>query len=238
MENKVDSQVKDSGIKVGEIVRLDGNKVIFRRQMPVNDVANDIATRIKGEPVRGWNEIVDKNGRLLDADTLEKRGCTIVVMDYDAVLSMNKTGNPFFNNGIRRAYTVRGLTNVIWNNVIRNEQERQGVTDVVFTSDDTKANGVKDLEGCRGVGETRAKNPTINYIPMDYLADTRYYDASGRVYTRDELSPWIKGQSQASKQKEADKHGLTIETDKEYRTMRIDNCKAIRVFGFEYVPTV
>ena len=49
-------------------------------------------------------------------------------------------------------------------------------------------------------------------------------------------SEYLNVASKESKEKQADKHGIELQFDPQYRTTRIDNCDFIRAFGFEYKP--
>ena len=246
MENKIDSQVKDSGIKVAGIQVAPAEKVIYRRELSPKAIADDISSRIMGKLI-GVPDLFDpKTNRFLSEDDLKARGAVFITVSFNKILKVankalkisgdlntkgrtTKNLTPF----IRKTVKYQVIANVNWQEYIRSRGN------VNFVADETKANGVKNHESCKGVGALNEKY-YVNGVAFRVLEATRYLDENGVEYPDQDFikSEYLKSQSDESKQKEADKHGIDVRFDPQYRTIRIDSCDSIRVFGFEYVPTI
>ena len=142
------------------------------------------------------------------------------------------------NLGIRQQYTVQGLSNIIWQNVINNARDKSenGVETGAKVAK-KRSSGIVNFNDCRGVGvKADGSRFYINYVCHQYLSASRYVDANDREYTHEELAPYLPPKDKGV-QVQADKHGIPASEYPKYRTMAVDNCKAIRAFGQEFVPT-
>jgi hypothetical protein len=239
MDNKIDSQVKDSGIKVAGIQTAPAEKVVYRREISPKAIADDISSRIMGKLI-GVPDLFDpKTCRFLSEDELRARGAVFMTVSFNKILKVpgdmvvkgrtTKNPTPF----VRKVSKYQVIANVNWQEYIRSRGNEN------FEENKERANGVKNHEGCKGVGALNEKY-YVNGVAFKVLESTRYLDENGVEYPDQDFikSEYLKNQSDESKQKEADKHGIDVRFDPQYRTTRIDSCDSIRVFGFEYVPTI
>lgn len=212
--------------------------VVIERKISSNGIADDIASRITAKLI-GFEDLFDpKTQRFLSESELKAKGAVFITVNLDKVLGdsdtvkkgrTTKNSTPF----IRKVSSYQVIGNINWQSYIN----KRGRGD--FIPDEKRANGVENYADCRAVGKTRAGNSTINGVAFKVLESTKYLDENGQEYRDQEFltSEYLKVQSKASKQREADKHGINIKFDPKYRTTRIDSCKSIKCFGFMYKPT-
>ncbi len=221
----------DSGVKVS----LPTERI--SRRISCETIGKDMTSRITGKLI-GFDDLYDpKTKTFKTEDELKRLGAVFITISLNKVLSKSdttvkgrttKNPTPF----IRKTSKYQVIGNVNWTSYIN----KRGSGD--FVSAEQRTNGVLNYENCKAIGITRANNFTINGVAFRVLEKTRYFDENGREYTDVEFltSEYLKKQSKASKQKEADKHGIDVRFDPQYRTTRIDSCDYIRAFGFEYKP--
>jgi hypothetical protein len=234
MDTKVDVTVRDSGVVVGSVVKIDKKKVIFRREFPAVEIGNEIASRIMGKVI-GYAEIYDpKTRQFLSEDELTAKGAVIATVSYRAAVEnmnkksrIDKSANPFLGRVVKTS-RFQILVNVEWESYINRRGHGQ------FTALDHRTNGVVNLEGCRAVGMTKAGNPTLNGVAFKVLTAPQYF-VDGVEVDKSVLAPYLPDTT-AAKETQADKHGIEVEFDPQYRTVRIDNTEYIRCFNIEYVP--
>ncbi len=237
MENKTKTAVKDSGLKVSLPVKTE-KAVFIERRVSSKTIADEIASRITGK-LLGFDDIFDpKTQQFLTESELTAKGAVFITISMnktlgksDLTVKSRKTGNP--TPYIRKTTKYQVIGNINWTSYINKRGSG------AFVSDEQRANGVENYENCKAIGITRAENYTINGVAFRPLEKTKYYDESGVEYPDTETLEYeyLKKATKASKQKEADKHGIDIRFDPKYRTTRIDSCGSVRAFGFEYKPT-
>ncbi len=222
----------DSGVKVV----LPTERI--PRRISCETIGKDMTSRITGKLI-GFDDLYDpKTKTFKTEDELKKLGAVFITISLNKVLSKSdttvkgrttKNPTPF----IRKTSKYQVIGNVNWTSYIN----KRGSGD--FVSAEQRTNGIENFENCKAIGITRAENFTINGVAFRVLEKTKYYDENGREYTDVEFltSEYLKKQSQASKQKEADKHGIDVRFDPKYRTTRIDSCDIVGCFGFDYMPT-
>ncbi len=236
-ENTKQTTVKDSDVKVSLPIKTE-KAVFIERRVSSKTIADEVASRITGK-LLGFDDIFDpKTQQFLTESELTAKGAVFITISMnktlgksDLTVKSRKTGNP--TPFIRKTTKYQVLGNINWTSYIN----KRGSGD--FVSSEQRSNGVENYENCKAIGKTRAENYTINGVAFQHLESTKYFDENGVEYPDTETLEYeyLKKQSKASKQKEADKHGIDIKFDPKYRTTRIDSCDNIRVFGFEYKPT-
>jgi hypothetical protein len=183
MENKIDSQVKDSGIKVAGIQTAPAEKVIYRREMSPKAIADDITSRITGKLV-GFPDLFDpKTNRFLSEDELTAKGARFVTVSFDKILvagsnkdmvvkgRTTKNPTPF----VRKVGKWQLLINIDWQSYI-NYRSSHGL----FVADKERSNGVGNHENCKAIGiKTNKDGKTYYYVcgvVFRSLESTRYLD--------------------------------------------------------------
>jgi len=228
----------DSGLKVS--LPVVEKPVLVERKMASQGIANDMTSRITAKLI-GFGDLYDpKTQQFLSESELKAKGAVFVTIDYNKVLIVGKdmvkkgrtTKNP--TPFVRKTSKFQVIANIDWQSYINRRSEHGE-----FEANENRANGVVNYAECRAIGITRAENYTINGVAFRVLEGTKYFDENGREYDDVEFlrSEYLNGASKESKQKEADKHGIELKFDPQYRTTRIDSCDSIRAFGFEYKPT-
>jgi len=229
----------DSNVKVGDIQTLPQKTVVIERRLSPQGIADNMVSRISGKLI-GFSDLYDpKTRQFLSEDELVKKGAVFVTIAYkktlvigkDTVKKSRKTKEPIPYTSIIKTSRYQVIANVNWESYINKRGHGN------FTSDEQRQNGVTNYENCKAIGETRAGNHTINGVAFRSLEKTRYF-ADGIELDKESFeSEYGKTASKASKQKQADKHGIDVRFDPQYRTTRIDSCEHIRAFGFKYIPT-
>lgn len=215
------------------------------RKIKAETIGGEMASRIMGTILLDVDDLYcPKTQQFLTEEDLRAKGAVITTVKYNKILCFatkdtvkkgRTTGNevPF----IRKEYSMQMLLNVNWGSYIN----RRNDGDTTFVPSDKRSNGVTNFENCKAVGKTKAENFTLNGVCFKVLTDVCYYDENGNKYSDEKMafltSEYLKVQSKASKQKEADKHGIDVKFDPKYRTVRIDNCETVRCFGFEFRAT-
>jgi hypothetical protein len=225
----------DSGIKTTIIEK----PVFIERRVKCQTIADELASRITGKLI-GFDDLFDaKTNRFLTESELQAKGAVFVSVSMnkpmvgksDIVKKSRKTGEPtpYISKTVK--YIILG--NLNWGSYIN----KRGHGD--FIPDEKRANGVTNYAECRAIGTTTAGNKTINGVVFHVVESTKYFDESGNEYPdKKQLeAEYLKTSSPESRQNEADKHGIDVRFDPQYRTTRIDSCDYIRCFGFEYRPT-
>ncbi len=241
MTEQTETKIVDSGVKVGAVVPVPTKtteKVWIRRRVSCETIANELTSRISGKLI-GFDDLYDPATKTFKTeDELKAVGAVFMTISLNKVLGKSDTTvkgrtekNP--TPYIRKTSKYQVIANVNWTSFINKRGHGN------FVSAEQRANGVENYENCKAIGITRAENFTINGVAFRVLEQTKYYDESGREYTDVEFltSEYLKKASKASKQAEADKHGIDVRFDPQYRTTRIDSCSLIRAFGFEFIPT-
>ena len=241
MTEQTETKIVDSGVKVGAVVPVPTKtteKVWIRRRVSCETIANELTSRISGKLI-GFDDLYDPATKTFKTeDELKAVGAVFMTISLNKVLGKSDTtvkGRTMKNPTpyIRKTSKYQVIGNVNWTSFINKRGHGN------FVSAEQRSNGVENYENCKAVGKTRAENFTINGVAFRVLESTKYYDESGREYADVEFltSEYLKKASKASKQAEADKHGIDVRFDPQYRTTRIDSCDSIRAFGFEFIPT-
>lgn len=216
--------------------------VAIPRRMVCEAIANDMKSRIMGK-LLGFADLFDpKTKTFLTEDELKAKGAVFIAVDYDKVLQFpgdgvkksRETGEP--TPFIRSTKKVLILANIYWESFINKRGHGK------FIAAENRANGIKNSDDCRAIGEKVVKGFKRFYVcgvAFRVIEKTKYFDADGNQYPDNKAleAEYLNKPSQKSKQKVADNHGIELKFDPQYRTFRIDNCSAVKAFGFEYMPT-
>jgi len=236
MLNTTTTKAVDSNVKVS----LPVTRVVIERNITSETIAREISSRIMGKLI-GFDDLFDvKTNSFLTESELKAKGAVFVTVSLDKVLVIGKdtvkksrSNKDIQTPFIRKTNTIQYIVNVNWESFIN----KRGNGD--FTANLERANGVTNVNNCKAVGETSKGFNTLNGVAFKVLKSTEYYNVQGDLFDDQTklVSDFLNTQSKASKQKEADKHGIAVEFDPKYRTTRIDSCNSIKVFGFDYKPT-
>jgi hypothetical protein len=239
MDTKQDTTVRDSGIKVGAVVPVPAVKeVIFERKISPKAIADDLTSRITGTLVNYPDLFDPATGQFKTEDQLKAVGACFITVSYNKVLGgsdtvkkgrTTKNPTPF----IRKTSRFQVIANINWQSYINRRSEHGR-----FIASPERANGVANYEDCKAIG-AKGDNYYICGVAFRVLEATRYFDIQGQEYPDAAFikSEYLTGASTESKQREADKHGIELPFDPQYRTTRIDSCDSIRAFGFDFIPT-
>jgi len=239
MENT--KTIKTNTTKIGAVVAKPtffNGKLKLLRRVSCETIANELTSRITGKLI-GFDDLFDPATKTFKTeDELKAVGATFITVslnkvlgDSDCVKKSRSSGEP--TPYIRKTSKYQVIGNVNWTSFINKRGHGN------FVSAEQRSNGVENYENCKAIGVTRANNFTINGVAFRVLESTKYFKADNTEYsdTKALEADYLKKQSKASKQKEADKHGIEVQFDPKYRTTRIDSCDSIRAFGFDYIPT-
>ena len=185
-----------------------------------------------------------------------KLGMTYAVIKYKTQLSdllakcKDENGqvieNPYYIKGgkgreagkskIWAICKVKAEFNGIWENKVANKVAKVGGEDKNFKPEDEKSNGVESYLSSRivWIHEKYVGYYYLNYIIVKYIGTPTYVDEKGNAVDYKTIEKFRSPSKEKSKQKEADKHGLTLATDVYYRTLLFSNIEYLRIFGIEY----
>jgi hypothetical protein len=240
--------------KTGQIRKAN---VVYR--LPHSVLANELVNRFKGVQPIILIEITDEHGKLIiGEDELKKRGATFAtaLVERDLSGSMRAThretgeDNPFkktkqgaqTHKAIEK-YTIQYLLNCIWQNVVDNKRDRVGGVDTAWQANEKRSNGIENYRDSRVVcHKIKDDKETFyfNYIVLRYLTDRIIVDEEGRELDKAYVEGFMsqsKEQKQASRENEAEKHGIAVGFDPQIRQMKLSNISEIRVFGYTFQPT-
>ena len=213
-------------------------ETITKKTKTTEEIANELTSIISGKFV-GIEDLYDHNTQqFLTESELKARGAVFIAVKMDKVLGdsdtikkgrTTKNPTPF----IRKVCKYQVIANIDWQSYINRRSEHKE-----FVQAEKRPNGIHNYEGCLAIGVTKAGNFVINGVVFNIIEDTKYFDENGVEYENVEFlkSEYFNKTSKASRQKEADKHGIAVEIDPQYRSTRIDSCEYIRAFGYEYRP--
>jgi len=224
----------DSQVKVGLPVKTD-KPVIIRRELKPDYIADDMVSRITAKLI-GWGDLFDpKTQQFLTEAELKAKGAVFITIAYRTAAKLlkkdriTKESCPF--DSVVKTSKYQVIANIDWQSYINRRSEHGN-----FVVQEKRSNGVENYAECKAIGVTRAGNYTINGVAFRVLETTKYFDSNGKEIDKKALVSFLPDKTK-SKQKQADKHGIAVEFDPQYRTTRIDSCEYIRAFGFEYIPT-
>lgn len=151
-----------------------------------------------------------------------------------------KLPNPFLENGVFEVGKIRIDVNAIWENCVNNKADRvapEGSVD--FEANKKRSNGIENYNDSRVIChkiKDEVETFYLNYIAADYIGETTYVNSDNESLDYADLAEYHSKKSFDSKKKEADKHGLTVETDVQIRQMKFENISALAIFGIDFVP--
>jgi hypothetical protein len=238
-EQKTDIRVSD--VAVGDVQTVETKKektAVVVRRVSSKTVADDMTSRIMGKLI-GFDDIYDPTTQtFLTEAELRAKGAIFVTVTMNQVMTPGKNGvtkksrttkipTPF----IRKTNRVQYIANVNWGSFIN----RRGHGD--FVPDEERANGTENYNGCKAIS-VKGENYYIAGVAFRTIESTKYVDRHGVELDKATIeAEYMPKRSQASKEREAQKHGIAVEFDPQFRTTRIDNCSSVRAFGFDYQPT-
>ena len=152
-----------------------------------------------------------------------------------------KLRNPFLENGVFEVGKIRIDLNAIWENAVNNKVGRENNGEKGdHEADKKRSNGILNyLDSrviCHKIKDT-IETFYLNYIVADYIGETVYVDGDNNPLDYADLAEYHQVRSMESRQKEATKHDLTVETDVQIRQMKFDNITTLSIFGVDYVPS-
>ena len=206
--------------------------------LPFLALANLLVNRFNG-----FTSIIEEQG--------DKLGMRFATISFKKPMKMRKfhrtakdengkkVKNPFLEKGVFEVGKIRIDLNAIWENAVNNKAERENGEKGDFVADKKRSNGIQNYLDSRVVCHLKKEDKEtfyLNYIVAEYLGETTYEDKDGNTLEYDKLAEYHQKPSMESRQKEADKHGLTVETDKQIRQMKFENITTLSIFGVDYVP--
>jgi hypothetical protein len=152
-----------------------------------------------------------------------------------------KLANPFIDN-VFEVGRIKLDLNAIWENMVKIKADKVGENgEVGFVPKKTRNNGILNYLDSRVVcHKVKEEIETfyLNYIVADYVGKTEYVNSDNETLDYADVAEYHQTKSRVSLQKEADKHGLTVETDVKIRQMKFENITELAIFGVHYVPQV
>ena len=175
--------------------------------------------------------------------TQNKVGAIFATIEYHKPIKMRKfhrTAKTADGKKVANPYSaifaVGKMTvqfNSIWENKVANQVERKDGVKTDWTPDKKRSNGIENyLDSrvvCHKIKET-VETFYLNYSPIEYLGKTVYVDENGTVVDYSEIAEYHQTKSKVSKENEAKKHGLTVETDVYIQQMKIENMTNVAIF--------
>ena len=150
-----------------------------------------------------------------------------------------KLANPFLNN-VFEVGCIKLDLNTIWENMVRIKADKVGENGSVgFVPNKTRNNGILNYLDSRVVcHKIKDENETfyLNYVVAEYVGETKYVNADNETLDYADVAEYHQTKSRVSLQKEATKHGLTVETDVQIRQMKFENISKLAIFGTNFVP--
>lgn len=227
-ENETKTKVVDSGLKVS----LPTKEVVIERKMTADSIADDMVSRITAKLV-GFGDLYDpKTQQFLSESELKAKGAVFVTIAYKTKAKLNKkdriTKEPCPYDNVVKTSKYQVIANVNWASYVNKRGHGS------FIPAEARANGVENYCDCKGIGKTKAGNSTINGVAFRVIEKAKYYNNGVEIDSKC-LVNYLPDDTK-SKQREADKHGIELRFDPQYRTTRIDSCEYVRAFGFRYIP--
>jgi hypothetical protein len=150
-----------------------------------------------------------------------------------------KLPNPFLNN-VFEVGCIAIKENTIWENVVNNMADRINETgNVGFVANKKRSNGILNFLDSRVVcHKVKEEIETfyLNYVVNHYVGETVYVNGDNETLDYADIAEYHQTKSRASLQKEATKHGLTVEEDVQIRQMKFENITTLSIFGTDFVP--
>ena len=150
-----------------------------------------------------------------------------------------KLANPFVGN-VFEIGRIKIDLNAIWENMVRIKADKVGDNgEIGFVPNKTRNNGILNFMDSRVVChkiKEEIETFYLNYIVADYVGKTTYVNSDNEPLDYADLAEYHQTKSRASLQKEADKHGLTVETDVQIRQMKFETISELAIFGVHFVP--
>ena len=205
--------------------------------LPITALANTLVNRFKGfismtEPQR--NAVGMRFATICFKKPMKMRKFHRTEKTADN----KKLPNPYINNAFEVGKISIDL-NAIWQNAVNNKANRENGEQGEFEANKTRNNGILNyLDSrvvCHKIKET-VETFYLNYIVADYIGETVYVNSDNETLDYADLAEYHSQKSQASKEKEAKKHDLTVETDVQIRQMKFENITKLSIFGTDYVP--
>lgn len=235
-------KVTVSDVQVGDVQTLEPTKTektaVIVRRVSSETIANEITSRVMGKLI-GFDDLYDpKTGRFLTESELVAKGAIFVTLTMNQIMVAGKNGvtkksrttkepTPF----IRKINKVQYISNVNWGSFIN----RRGHGN--FVPAEERANGTENYNGCKAVS-VKGDKYYVAGVVFRTIEATRYVDRNGLELDKATIeADYMPKKSQKSRQREADKHGIDVRFDPQFRTTRIDNLGSVRAFGFDYQPT-
>jgi hypothetical protein len=151
-----------------------------------------------------------------------------------------KLANPFLNN-VFEVGKIKLDLNAIWENMVKIKADKVGEKgEIGFVPNKTRNNGILNYLDSRVVChkiKEEIETFYLNYIVAEYVGETVYVDSDNKPIDYADVAEYHQTKSTASKQKEADKHGLEISNDVQIRQMKFENITKLSIFGTDFVPT-
>jgi hypothetical protein len=250
MENKIDSQVKDSGIKVAGIQTAQQKPV--RYVLPLEAVANRISNSFHGITPKILGQL--EQGLVLYSELeLRKKGCTFATIEvskdcakdsqFRATHRITNETNPF-RKGSRKCiqkFVVQVLLHCYWQKSVESARAKSGGVDTGWQQKAERENGIQnvDFSGVvchKTIKKTGEERTYINYIVFRYLSPVSYVDENGQELDSNYIQGFWPDEKkvQEYRQREADKHGIQVEFDPQIRQIRLDNVYLVRMDEVEY----
>ena len=150
-----------------------------------------------------------------------------------------KLPNPYFGD-VFEVGRIKLDLNAIWENMVRIKADKVGENGSIgFVPNKTRNNGILNYCDSRVVCHKEKDGIEtfyLNYIVAEYVGETTYVNSDNETLDYADLAEYHQKKSYESKKKEADKHGLTVDTDVQIRQMKFENITKLAIFGTNFIP--
>jgi len=159
------------------------------------------------------------------------RSCTAISADISSVQKMNKTGNPFYEDGVTKEVTLSGLIGLSYSRSVNNQLGREN-KELDFTA--KQPVWFEYLEGSSIVGTNKNKRGERYYFAMKVQSTSKpsiYKDKYGKTIEGEDLQLLKSFIQKSSKPKTQ----AALDTEIIWRTIALDSIQSIRILGVEMI---
>jgi len=233
----------------------------IRYRYPHRIMRDDIIALFEGKPPVSIIELFDADGRLIATnveDELRRRGASFVTIKVskglkDDLLKKSRVDGsdcPFADSRVGKAtrqaiekYEVQGIVNVKdWQAIVDRRRTKHGGTETGWKASASRSNGIENSSSdstvvCEKViKKTEELRYYVNYLVLRYLTKRVVIDGATGADITEEVSQFVADKT-ASREREAEKHGIEVDLDPQIRQMKFSNIEEIAIEGRVYIPT-
>jgi hypothetical protein len=233
--------------------------VIYR--YPHRVMRDDIIALFEGKMPVSIIELFDADGRLIATnveDELRRRGASFVKIRVskdlkDDLLKKSRIDGsdcPFTDSRVAPAsrqaieqYEVQGIVNVKdWQAIVDRRRAKHGGVETGWKASESRANGIQNSSSdstvvCEKIIQKTAETRYyVNYLVLRYLTKRVVIDGATGADITEEVSQFVSDKT-ASREREAEKHGIEVDLDPQIRQMKFSNIAELAIEGRVYIPT-